>query len=79
MNESMGEFVERVSDQGQWFDRGLRVEFFQTRPTQHVLERAALGSYEVVACERVEDGGRPWLDIKLRRAFQATCPRRRRQ
>jgi hypothetical protein len=39
-----GEFVERVSDEGQWFDRGLRVEPARTWPAGHGLEKAALGS-----------------------------------
>jgi hypothetical protein len=67
MNERAGEFVERVSDQGQWFDRGMRVEFFQVRPRHRELEKAVLGSYEVLGCERVEDAGGWWLDVRLRR------------
>jgi hypothetical protein len=79
MDESAGEFVERVRDRGQWFDRGLRVEVFQTRPAHHELERAALGSYEVLGCERVEAGGGSWLDVRLRHAFPSSRPPRRRQ
>jgi len=66
------EFVERVSDQGQWFDRGVRVDFFQVRPSHRVLEKAVLGSYEVLGCERVADVSGRWLDVRLRRAVQAT-------
>ena len=67
MSERASEFVERVSDQGQWFDRGVRVEFFQVRPTHQALEKAALGTYEVLGCQRVEDGSGRWLDVRLRR------------
>jgi len=69
MYESGRDFVERVRDEGQWFDRGIRVEFFQARPSCRELEKAALGSYEVLECARgVDDDGR-WLDVRLRRAF----------
>ena len=56
MHERMHEFFERVRDDGQWFDRGVRVEFFRVRPNSQDLEKAALGSYEVLGCERVVDG-----------------------
>jgi hypothetical protein len=80
MNEPAGVFVERVSDDGQWFDRGERVEFFpravgHLRPT---LEKAALGSYEVLRCSRVRADGRRWLDVELQRVFQTMRSRRRR-
>ena len=72
MNEQRaGEFVERVRDQGQWFDRGMRAEFFRVRPAHVELERAALGSYEVLGCERVEDADGRWLDVTLRSTGQA--------
>jgi hypothetical protein len=77
MYESAREFVERVSDQGQWFDRGMRVEFFGVRPDHRTLEKAALGSYEVLACTRVEDASGAWLDVKLRRAVHTTRVRTR--
>ena len=69
MNQSMGEFVERVSDHGQWFDRGVRVEYFRATPgpRERNLEKAVLGSYEVLACTRVEAEGGRWLDVRLRR------------
>jgi len=79
MPEPPGEFVERVSDQGQWFDEGMRVEGFGLRPSHRELEKAALGSYEVLACTRVEDSGGPWLDVRLRRAVQASRVRKGRQ
>ena len=79
MYEPASEFVERVSDQGQWFDRGTRVEFFGVRPSHRELEKAALGSYEVLACTRVEDTSGSWLDVRLRRAVQATRIRKSRQ
>ena len=67
MNERTSGFVERVRDQGEWFDRGLRVELFQVRPTHQELENAALGSYEVLECTRVEDSNGCWLDVRVRR------------
>jgi hypothetical protein len=62
-------FSERVADAGQWFERGVRVEFFPAEhdPRTWTLEKAALGSYEVLACTRVEGDEHPWLDIRLRR------------
>jgi len=78
MHEPAGEIVERVSDQGQWFDRGMRVEFFGARPDLRTLEKAALGSYEVLGCTRVEDASGSWLDVRLRRAVHATRIRTRR-
>ncbi len=66
------EFVERVSDQGQWFDQGVRVDFFQVRPRHRELEKAVLGSYEVLGCERVADVSGHWLNVRLRRAVQTT-------
>ena len=67
MNEQRaGEFVERVRDRGQWFDRGMRAEFFRVHPARVELEGAALGSYEVLGCERVEDADGRWLDVTLR-------------
>ena len=69
MGEQRGMFVERVVDAGQRFEPGVRVEFFPAPhdPRNAVLEPAVLGSYEVVGCDRVEDGERPWLDVRLRR------------
>jgi len=76
MHESAGEFVERVSDQGQWFDQGVRVEFFQVHPRHRELEKAALGSYEVLACTRVEEGSGSWLDVRLRQVVHTARVRR---
>ena len=70
------EFVERVSDEGQWFDRGVRVDYFQVRPSQRELEKAALGPYEVLGCERVADVSGRWLHVRLRRAVQTTRVRK---
>ena len=72
MREPAGECVERVCDQGQWFDPGLRVEFFRVHPRHRALEPAALGSYEVLACTRVENESGTWLDVRLRRAVHTT-------
>ena len=69
MRGQHGTFVERVADAGQWFERGLRVEYFPAEydPRKQVLEKAALGSYEVLGCDRVQAGDRRWLDVRLRR------------
>jgi hypothetical protein len=70
------EFTVRVSDMGRWFDPGIRVDL--TRPTstdgRHALELAALGAYEVSGCERVVEGHRRWLDVRVQRAFSSTSP-----
>ena len=62
-------FVERVRDEGQWFDRGLRVEV--TRPSDERspgrIEKAVLGGYEVLDCTHEEDGGQACLTVRLRR------------
>jgi hypothetical protein len=65
------EFVERIPDEGQWFARGTRVEYFR-RAAGHLppgLEKAALGSYEVRGCTRVRTGDRRWLDVTLHPAL----------
>jgi hypothetical protein len=79
MHELAAKFVERVRDQGQWFDQGVRVEFFQTHSHHPVLETAALGSYEVLGCTRVEDESGAWLDVRLRQAVRTTHIRKSRQ
>jgi hypothetical protein len=69
MHERSATFIERVVDEGQRFEPGMRVEFFPTKhdPRQTILEPAALGSYEVVGCARVEAAEGAWLDIRLHR------------
>ena len=69
MREQHGTFVERLIDAGQWFEQGVRVEYFPAEhdPRKLTLEKAALGSYEVLGCDRVEADDRRWLDIRLRR------------
>jgi hypothetical protein len=69
MTDSAGQFVERVSDEGQSFEVGIRVDYFRRAPgsRERNLEKAALGAFEVLGCKRVEVGGRRWLDIRLRR------------
>jgi hypothetical protein len=64
--------VERMVDAGQWFEPGIRVEYFPAEhdPRRWTLEAAALGSYEVLACDRVEVDDHRWLDVTLRRHFQ---------
>jgi hypothetical protein len=78
---SAREFVERLRDDGQWFDRGVRVEYFRTASDSRELhfEKAALGSYEVLGRRRVEADGRHWLDVKMRRIPHAwtSCGRDR--
>ena len=72
MREQHGTFVERVADAGQWFERGVRVEYFPAvhDPREQVLEKAALGSYEVLGCDRVQVDDHHWLDVRLRRFSQ---------
>jgi hypothetical protein len=55
MSDTSGIFSERVRDEGQWFYRGERVEFFPGTGgrLQPALEKAALGPYEVLGCTRV--------------------------
>jgi len=61
------DLVERVPDEGQWFERGARVEFFDAaRSGRRRLELAALGSYEVLRCARLEADGTRWLAVTLR-------------
>jgi hypothetical protein len=61
------DLVERVPDEGQWFERGTRVDFFEVaRPGYRCLEPAALGSYEVLRCARHETDGTRWLSVTLR-------------
>ena len=69
MQERPATFIERVVDAGQRFEPGVRVELFPADhdPRQAVLEPAALGSYEVVGCVRVEADEGSWLDVRLRR------------
>lgn len=67
MPPAKNELVERIPDKGQWFERGTRVDFFNTaRPGDRRLEPAALGSYEVLRCARLEADGARWLDVTLR-------------
>ena len=69
MREQHGTFVERVADAGQWFERGVCVEYFPAEhdPRAWSLEKAALGSYEVLGCDRVTAEQHRWLDVRLRR------------
>jgi hypothetical protein len=61
------DLVERVPDEGQWFERGTRVDFFAAeRLGRRRLEAAALGSYEVLRCARLETDGTRWLAVTLR-------------
>ena len=67
MPPATNELVERVPDEGQWFERGTRVDFFEAgRTSQRCLEPAALGSYEVLRCARLEADGARWLSVTLR-------------
>ena len=61
------DLIERIPDEGQWFERGTRVDFFDAgRPGHRRLEAAALGSYEVLRCARLEADGTRWLAVTLR-------------
>ena len=70
MPSMQAELVERVPDEGQWFERGARVDFFGAGETggsrRGHLETAALGTYEVMRCTRLEVDGRRWLAVTLR-------------
>jgi len=67
MPQVKAELIERVADEGQWFERGTRVDFFEAaRPGHRRLEPAALGSYEVLRCARFEADGAHWLSVTLR-------------
>jgi hypothetical protein len=69
MDARRDDFVERVRDDGQWFDRGLRVEI--TRPASERspgrIQKAVLGAYEVLDCEHEDAGGQACLVVRLRR------------
>ncbi len=69
MRERSAMFIERVVDAGQRFEPGVRVEFFPAEhdPRETVLEPAALGSYEVVGCARVQANERARFELRLRR------------
>jgi hypothetical protein len=73
MEEKHTMVVRRVVDAGQWFEPGTRVGLFPAErdPRKTVLELAALGSYEVVACDRIEADEHPWLEVRLRRLAHA--------
>jgi hypothetical protein len=75
MSELAQVFVERVRDEGQWFHQGERVEFFNgvAGRLQPVLEKAALGSYEVLGCQRVGAGDACCLDVRLVAVFPASA------
>jgi hypothetical protein len=61
------DFVERIPDEGQWFERGARADFFEVaRSGNRRLEPATLGSYEVVRCARIQADGMSWLVVTLR-------------
>jgi hypothetical protein len=78
MSEPGEVVVERVRDEGQWFDQGERVEFFPRAAgrLQPALEKAALGSYEVFSCTRVSAEGSRWLDVRLGSVFSTRRVRR---
>ena len=81
MREDRSIVVERIVDTGQWFERGVRVEYFPAADNPHAqaLELAALGSYEVLGCARVETTDHRWLDIRLRRLIHPEQPALRRR
>ena len=72
MDAGRDDFVERVRDDGQWFDRGLRVEVSRpaTRRAPGRIEKAVLGAYEVLGCAQEEDEGEAYLAVRLRRFAQ---------
>lgn len=68
MNEAS---VACVADEGEWFEPGTRVEYAATSPRrrEYRLERAVLGSYEVVRCERLTGDDARLLAVTLRPLF----------
>jgi hypothetical protein len=66
-NGPVEDVVLRLRDEGQWFEPGVRVEYFypSARARRRKLEKAALGAYEVLECTRVETNGGCWLHIRL--------------
>ena len=67
MRPVQADFVERIPDEGQCFERGTRVAFFEAgRSGRKRLEAAALGPYEVLQCARLEADGTRWLAVTLR-------------
>jgi hypothetical protein len=67
MPQVKADLVERAPDEGQWFERGTRVDFFDAVRSGHrQLEPAALGSYEVLRCAHLEADGARWLSVTLR-------------
>jgi hypothetical protein len=59
--------IERVADEGEWFDAGTRVEYAVISPhrPERRLEKAALGRYEVVQCERLPGDDTRLLAVTL--------------
>jgi len=72
MSEQRGVFVERVRDEGQWFDPGLRVEVTGavTGRSTARIEKAVFGAYEVLDCTHTKDDGEAYLAVKLQRFGQ---------
>jgi hypothetical protein len=63
-----GDRIERVPDEGQWFDEGLRVEYVEpvSERRGRRLEKAVFGAYEVVACTRLHGDDQRLLAVTLR-------------
>lgn len=61
----------RIRDRGLWFDTGVRVVYHPAALAgrEPRLEKGALGSYEVLECQRVTADDTAWLEVRLRRLF----------
>jgi len=72
MSARRDDFVERVRDDGQWFDRGLRVEITQPMSERSPgrIEKAVFGAYEVLDCAHEDDDGQTYLAVRLRQFVQ---------
>jgi hypothetical protein len=69
MNGQGDVFTERVRDEGQWFDPGLRVEVTAAATGRSTarIEGAVFGAYEVLGCMHEEAVGEAYLAVRLRR------------
>lgn len=69
MNQQDVVVTERMRDEGQWFEPGLRVELATpvVERGEWRVERAALGAYEVLNCQRETASDGRWIILRLQR------------
>jgi hypothetical protein len=69
MGEQEGVFIACVPDDGQWFDRGLRVEVTRSSDGRSPgrIEKAVFGTYEVLGCAHEQVEGQTFLAVRLQR------------